>query len=628
MRPDRKTEAAIYCVLALIGVLPALSSGGMPGDGADAFGTYWFYAWLRRCVENGWNPGYTLDFFYPIGKDILAHTGNNFVDAVLSVPFQWLFGPVLYLPLFIVAIQLGNALTFRVLARAVARRLGRPGLVFPATLLWMCNPYVLFELTAGRPTQAVLWFYPAAAVYALALLERTDAGEGGGAGRAALGLGLSVACAGWTYWFELYFLSFLLLPIWLAGLQGHRAPLRAWGWLAAAVAVCGAAVAPGVAAMAGRVAAGGVPGLPTAGRGLLELPVELANNVSADLHGLGLVERFGAPLLTQPAWALILLMALAGAAGIGAARIGDRRLRRGLAGAFALGALLGMGPVLWDSGAGRVWSWPYLALYNAAPFFGRLWFPYRIASICFLPLALWGGRLAAGGGRRAAWTLAALVALSLGGQARGGVWPFAARSVELPALLAEVQARGATGADAILTLPFGIQSQHLIAQAQHGLPTLGGMGESARLLWPPGWKAVVERPVARALIQGRLSGAIRLGTGTREAQEAQAAAAVAADWPWWEQRGYRRVLLDRALWLSQQAQRGRGPQAAQIEEEMSRVVAEISRIVGAEPVAAEGALVLWERGGRAAAWPEGLQATAARLAETGWAAQVERPPEP
>ncbi|HNH46567.1 MAG TPA: hypothetical protein PKY30_05995, partial [Myxococcota bacterium] len=89
-----RTEWLIYGAIAFLGIMPALQHpGSVVGEGADAFGTWWFYDWIRRCVENGWNPSWTPDFYYPLGKGIFAHTGNNFVDAVLSVPFQWIFGP-------------------------------------------------------------------------------------------------------------------------------------------------------------------------------------------------------------------------------------------------------------------------------------------------------------------------------------------------------------------------------------------------------------------------------------------------------------------------------------------------------------------------------------------------------
>ena len=271
----------------LLSVLPTLlSPGHIVGDGVDAFGTGWFFWWIRACVTHLGNPSWTPLFFAPDGKDIFSHTGNNFVDAVFSVPFQVLFGGSWSAP-FTLFLLAGNAWSFEQLAKELWPDTRD---VVAATLAWMVNPYVIFELTAGRPTQACMWWLP----LALVGLWRVCRGDGA---RAAVLLGVATALTGWTYWFAGYFLTFLMLPLclWWGGFR--RLPA-----LALAAAVCTVLVLPMGVGMQASWAAEQVPGVASGG------PRQA--NVSEDLHGIWLMETQGAPLLTQPAWALAALLGL------------------------------------------------------------------------------------------------------------------------------------------------------------------------------------------------------------------------------------------------------------------------------------------------------------------------------
>ena len=62
------------------------------GDGVDLFGTFWFYWFIGDCIEHLRDPSFTVLMFHPLGKEIFAHTGDNFVDAVAAQPFRLLFG--------------------------------------------------------------------------------------------------------------------------------------------------------------------------------------------------------------------------------------------------------------------------------------------------------------------------------------------------------------------------------------------------------------------------------------------------------------------------------------------------------------------------------------------------------
>ena len=75
-------------------------------------GTVWFYGWVRQSIEMGFDPSFTDWFFYPDGKEIFAHTGNNLVDAYGSVLFQWVLGEYFSGP-FITSLVLINVIGLR-----------------------------------------------------------------------------------------------------------------------------------------------------------------------------------------------------------------------------------------------------------------------------------------------------------------------------------------------------------------------------------------------------------------------------------------------------------------------------------------------------------------------------------
>lgn len=558
---------AVALGLALLSVAPSLlRPGTMAGDGVDAWGTYWFYWWLRRCVEHGWNPSFTPLFFWPLGKDVLAHTGNNFVDAIWSLPFQWLLGPDRYYPVFVAVILVGNALSFRPLARDV---LGEEKADL-AALLWMVNPYVVFELTAGRPTQAFSWWVP------LAILQFRKVCRGGG-WRDAAALGVAVAVTGWTYWFSAFFLAVLLLVLAAFELRSRAALVRVIGAALLALVL----VAPAVAAMATAWAQDRVPGEGTAAGSIFALPDTVANNVSNELHGLQLMETQGAPLFTQLAWAVPLLWA--------AYRV---RWGRWWA-AWGLLVLLGIGPALHVAGKTVVMP-QYMVLYRHLPFFNRLWFPYRFASVAFVPATLLVVA-ALPVGRAGRLATAALVAVGLGGQAWYGTWPLPAKDVTCPPVLLSLREEPAA---AVVFLPLRLQHEGLLWQTRFGLPTFGGMGESAPAMWPTGWRRQLDNPFVRAL-RGAAADATTPPFTPDDRAKVRAL-------------GFRWIVLRRDLVQGELERVGHGGS-------VDSAAAKTATVLGAPPAAVDGALLVWDLDGT---WtpPEAWAATPEHLAAATWAA--------
>lgn len=588
--PPRRVEHAVYLCLALLGVLPTLlNPGHVVGDGVDAYGTHWFYWWIRRCVEHFGDPSHTNLFFFPFGKDIFAHTGNNFVDAVLAVPFAWVFGGTLYSPLWSMVILLGNVYTFRPLARYL---LGDTYAAFAATLLWGINPYVHFELTAGRPTQAMLWFLPSVVYYFL----RTSREPGW---RNPLWFGLAVAVTGWTYWFAGFFVVLLLLPLAAWELLESRDRARMFARWALAVAVCAVIVLPGVYGMVTELDAGKVVGIDTTKGSIFEAPTPIGNNVSADLHGIWLMEMYGAPLFFQPAWGLPLLLAFFWRR----VTLPGGRARWIVAFLFVLAFA---GGTRFRFGDFTVLMPHYMVLYRHLPFFDRLWFPYRMASVLFIPAALFIGVLCAQIARPRA-ALAALVALGLAGQALVGTWPFNHHPAAAPDLVRSLREHGG----AVIFLPMKMQHDGLMWQTEFELPTFGGMGESAPLFWPANFR----KRLNNSLIKSLRGAAITPNQPRNTLPKDRAVL---------EKEGFRWVILRRTL-LDSELQRQLDTTGERFDKtvRIQETIDAISGVVGAKPAGVGGDAVVWDLKNTLVV-PAQWAATAENLAATGW----EQPAQP
>ncbi len=630
LRPQDPTvprwlELSFYAAVAVVGVAPALlRSGQVVGDGVDLYGTLWFYWWIQDCIVQLHDPGFTDLFFHPLGKDIFAHTGNNFVDALVSVPFQWVLRFPRYQPVFVAAILLGNALSFRPLAARFAPasrqvpwwRMALGGgqatvAGFVATGLWQACAFTLFEITAGRPTQAFLWFLPLALDRMLALeAERPRRAD-------ALWAGVFTALQALVYWFMGYFQ--LLLWAWLGAWALARSPERRTLLLrryALAAGACLLLVTPFVVGMALEASSGAVPGL-VGGKGLFASPEVLHNNVATQLHGYWMMERWGAPMLGHITWVLVIALV--------AWKASDR-LR--WLGAVALLLVVSVGPALPLEGGDSVAWYPYLLLYNTVPFLDRLWFPYRLVVMVFLVLctALAAAlvpllrALAAAPRPRLAGLAPPLLALSLLGlnlleQHHQLCWPFVTRDVTPPAVYPWIGQQGG----AVIHMPFGINQPSIIWQTVHAQPIFGGMGENARLLWPEGMTERVRIDIIAYMRRAtRDPGGATLPSSERGLIRLRS-------------EGFRWVVLHRDLVEAENRDRlpmgntSRGKATLTLEQLQQlpfRTTEAFSRALG-PPVAVEGPLVVWDLLGEAVA-PGGLEPSTERLSERSW--ELEGPP--
>lgn len=577
--PSRRLEYSVYAALAIAGVLPTLAvPGSIVGDGVDAYGSHWFYWWMRTCIEQLANPGWTNFFYYPSGKDIFAHTGNNLVDAVFSVPFQYVFGPTLYQPIFVIALAVANAASFRALADYV---MGKGFPAFAAAVLWEVNPFFGFELTAGRPTQAFAVFVPIAVLFFLRCLREQDWRDG-------VKLGIAMGVVGWTYWFNTFFLAILFAVLLPWELRDSPGRLRGLARIGLAVVVAAALASPAVFGMVDAWRQGRVP-IDASKGGIFDLPRPVANNISSELHGLQLMELYGAPQFFQPAWGLPLLAAIFVAVPLPGGRA--RWLAAtGVVIAFAIGPALVVGDH-------KIVMPHYMALYRHAPFFNRLWFPYRAVIAAFLPASLVLGALVA----RTRWpraALAGLVLLGLVGQWRVGTWPYNHHVARSPRLLVELRELGG----GVIFLPMKIQHDALMWQTEFELPTFGGMGESAPVFWPRDWRARLNNGFVKALRGGAMTPLLPGPVNRMDLVPLR---------KW----GFRWVALRVSL-LVQEAGR-HAELAGKPLDTLATIqasVAELTRVVGAPPAGADDDVILWDLAGGWTA-PEQYAMSDARLQE-------------
>ena len=580
-------EWAVFLVLALLAISPAFKSGHVVGDGVDLYGTLWFYWWIEDCLFALRDPGFTTHFFFPLGKDIFAHTGNNFVDAVVALPFMWLFGNPGYQRWYVLAVLLANVASFRVLARGLFTD---RAVVFASSLAYAVSPYILFEITAGRLTQAFLVFSP----LALHHLLKTESSS---SWKHPVLAGLFTALQGWTYWFMGWFLAFAFVPLGIAALARSKDRKRLLLRYLVAGGTCLVAVAPAAIAIAAAASSGEVPGLNQNEVDLFSSPDMLQNNVGTALHGLVMFEQNGPPMLVSWVWLPVTL----------ASMVAAPRFRA----AFVVVLLMSLGPVFfspWTEG-NFVLPW-YMAAYHYLPYFDRLWFPYRMLSVLFLLVCVAFGYLAQLLWRRrpnAVWVgLAVLVLGTIAEQNRWRILPFVTRDATLPRVMEQVRDEGGY----LIHLPLGVNQPSIIWQTFHEQPMFGGMGENAPLLQPEGFRQRLQNSFIRTLLESTRRPSHKRTYSSKQRERI-------------EEEGFRWVVLNRDL-VESEAIRVSRVELDDVETAnwAIRGTRRLVEVLG-EPTAVEGTYVTWDLTGDAAT-PAGLEPTPENLYTKVW----ETPPPP
>jgi hypothetical protein len=581
----RRAQSILIWLSTLLFALITVANGigrddRIIGDGVDVFGTFWFYWWVEHCFSNGISPGFSGLMFHPDGKDIFAHTGGNFVDALVSLPFQTIFGVPGFQAWFIGAVLIGNAASFRVLAGGL---LSSPLAVWAASLLWMLNPYVLYELSGGRITQAFLWFLPLAIHHFM----RAHTSH-----RSAILAGVFTGLQAWTYWFMAWFMVPAFACLAWAKAREQTVPvsvlLRGYGVAAlAALVVAG----PGLWMMADRMGGGPVAGLGSAG-GLAGFVEALGRAPVGELQGWIANERHGAHTFGQWVWGALALSALLLPAG-----------RRRWAWVLGVALAFSIGPTLvWADGQ-SIPMLHYQLAFHTVPFLERLWFPYRWTVMAFMAAALVGGfwvqrAQARWGGR---WFVAVPVLLAMlttVEQTAAGTIPLVTRGYQVPNVYVEIGERGG----GIIELPLAVVRESLMWQPVHGQPLFGGMGENVPVFWTPEFKHAMGNHFIRAL-GPPMSGHAR----ERLREKAR------DDLPQIRQRGMRWVVLDRHILMRVVARQASWKFNGSTPGEK---VEQLTELMGT-PVAVDGALVVWDLDG-GGVFPAPMQADTESIQSMAW----------
>lgn len=464
---DRGPVALVALLVGLLNGRAVLQTGALPGS-ADipvdgAHGLFLFQVVANRLRGEG-PLGRLVEVWHPVGRP-LGLAIQNAVDASLSAPLLWIFGPARGLSLFTALMMASNALAGGWLGRVVG---GSPAAAFAGAVTLGFCPFAWDEVEFGRTTQA--WLAP----MALALGYAWKCAEPQGVpsrSRSGVAAGLALALSGYAYWFYGLFVAPLVLAVVLgrSGLrEGGARLLPLVGTAAACVLPFVAWVSlawsevPGSGEAAGRFAVGAeyLAGLPwSASRASVYVP-----------HGL---------------WILALL----------ALRVRPRRAAVVLSLATLCLAIFSLGRSIELAGY-RFWL-PYAWL-QELPGLRRFWWPNRaIAAVTvgLLPLvALQLGRLR--GRYLAIGVLGLLISVAQCIRAPGlpGVWTAPATGSWTAAL----------PEGAVLVLPMTqpeAGKRALAMQPSHGRSLVNGMSMWERYLWPAEWTAwLAGQPLVEAIL--------------------------------------------------------------------------------------------------------------------------------
>lgn len=448
--------ALVVAVWHTFGDAPFYLKYPQVGSSPDAQGTFWMYDWVAQEVLAGRFPIRTDRMFYPEGMNFLVLNGANVVDAILSVPLQLWLGTGRGELWTCVLIVVGNALTFFPLARRLAP--GRPDVAILVTFWWTVNPYVLTELAAGRPTQAMLWFVPPAAA---ALLRSSG-------WRDAVVLGLAVGAQGLVYWYTPVFFAVVFVPVAVVKLLGQP---RLAGWYALSVALAILVVAPLAWPIVQASRAGEIPGLDQA----------------LESTGMWLESRDRTRRLFEQFGLLSTLVVLVGAAA---------RWRRdgGLAVGMVFGLIFAVGARL--SAYGQDIANPaYTFLFEHSSFISRLNFPARILSVVYCAAAI-GVIPVLTASRVRILPALLLVLVILEGRANHLA---RARVLAAPPLPASEIVRVNPGP--VLSTPVGAPDTSMVQQAFHRQPLVSGMGDHVATVRSSAYADWLVNPYFSELVQ-------------------------------------------------------------------------------------------------------------------------------
>jgi len=488
--------AWLFLVLALVMTVSAWSSGEayLGADHVDLVGAVWHFWWCAFALGEGMSPFESSWTFFPTGQFPLNQF--NLLDGILYAPLIWIFGVRMGFNMACAFILASTGWAGHTLARSMS--MSSLGAVVVGVGL-ECSAFVVEELVAGRPTQALLLFF-LLALAGIARIARGTASWG-----TSLWTGLAAAALALTYWYNAVFFLVAAIVVWLA----HRKQLDGDRWRKA----CGAALTCVVIC---------APLLVVLGTGYAELPgvgtTENASDGLVALTGGDVGLRIAAENSGWPLWPLVgtpgeisraLSPLLLGLALLGLVRRAEGRwLALGL---FGTGWLMSLGPYLrFADPMPTAFPLPFLLVHDHLPFMSRLWWPQRWEALCAIGLALLAGRAVGqlrSDGRLEGWRGAALIAaLVVSAAARGDRIPIPA---SVPATASTALYEGLEGPILSTPLRGGARTAGLVllAQTSHRQIITGGVGQHMPTHTPLGHQDFLAgNPLLSGLVELERSG--------------------------------------------------------------------------------------------------------------------------
>ena len=406
--------------------------GRIWGDRFDAWTTMWLIWHLGDSLP-GELSATTDRIFFPVGYNLWSF--GHAALQLLGVPLYWAGVSVTATyNLLLLGALVGSAAA----AWALGRRLGGDAGGWVAAAVFVFNPYLYGELSAGCIELVAAWFLP---LQVLVLLRLCDEPGWRRAWPVVLVLGLT----GPFNWYYTVFSGMLTLGVLVwRGLAGGRERWKAVGWMGAAVAVAAATNLPLLPHVRRETPARAVIEQGSFSAEAWEASYAITNGLTplAELDEAALTAHDTMQVVVNSTALSSLLPAsfvvnplestpgaLAWTLGLFGLAVGGRRARGWmlLAGGFTV---LTLGPHLLVDATPPVPDWsaerplPYHWLYNHVPFFSKAYRPYRLGVVVLTCLAAsaavgagrvrWGGWLAA-----AAWLFGASWPHWAGASSRG-----------------------------------------------------------------------------------------------------------------------------------------------------------------------------------------------------------------
>lgn len=463
-----------------VAVLPTAGALGHPGN--DVWNHLWGYWWVAREIGEGRFPLVTNLMHFPDTSRLF------FIDtfgALITLPVQWLLGPVAALNAVMVLCVWGAGFGAWALGREVLAEVYGEGpdvdrTALIAAVAWPCSPHLLAQTYNGITETLFAAGLPLTMVAVMRLYARPS---WSGALQAGVAGGLCTL-ANW-YWGLFAGIGALLLLLALA--LGRRERVR-WAGIPAPV---GLAAAVG-AALVGPALAGFAATLDAPDAIVSRDPEfvwrSLIDHNMTDLVSLFRPGRVYSPDLKALTGEDLLIVTYLGWGVLALAALGwlrTPRWRDRLPWALWVGVfgVLMLGPYLYVAGdyvtvADRRIPLPFLALFELLPIFQRISHPFRFVMPVQLALLMLG--LLGAATLRPAWRVGAtaLIAVEFLGFSPGP-WPLPRSDTRLPPYLAELAADPVPGA--VIDLPANVpnleRAVYLYWQTVHGRPSPYSLNE-------------------------------------------------------------------------------------------------------------------------------------------------------